>query len=176
MLVPLSLLSRRLQTAAIFFQAFLVVAQASNLHALWQKPRPCTCQGCILSARSVTVYGHVSKSERGKLLAPIHSCSFQPRLPKPQIPSQSVFSARMHGLTPHKASGLITKGREKPELATDWASWVNVNGNHRGIFYTLRGMQHRLGVCGTRGGLGLNRQSFTWVYEYIQAMTCPFIP
>lgn len=52
------------------------------------------------------------KSERGKLLAPVESCSFQHRLPKPQIPSQCVFSARMHRLTPHRAWGLITKRRE----------------------------------------------------------------
>lgn len=52
------------------------------------------------------------KSERGNLLALTNICSLQHRLPKPQIPSQSVFSARMHRLIPHKAWSLITERRE----------------------------------------------------------------
>lgn len=115
MLVLQSLLTRRLQTAAIFFQRIFCglrtpfwlsapgsLAEVSTVHMLRLYP---VCKVC----HSV---GHVSNRRGGKSLAPADSCSFQPRLPKPQIPSQHVFSARMHKPTPNKAWGLITKRRE----------------------------------------------------------------
>lgn len=60
----------------------------------------------ILSAHSVTAHGMCRirdrERERGRLLASVDSCSFQPRLRRPQIPSQSVFSARRHAAYPTK--------------------------------------------------------------------------
>lgn len=51
-----------------------------------------------------------------------------------------------------------------------------VNGNHKGVFYTPRGMQQSLGVCkcsvGSGGGY---RQGFTWIYGCVQAVTCYFM-
>lgn len=38
-------------------EASLVVTLASQLQALWQRARPCTCRSCIPSAHLVTVYG-----------------------------------------------------------------------------------------------------------------------
>lgn len=95
-------LTRRLQTAAIFFQRRIFcglsgcctsffarsLATASVLHTSRLRP---VCKLC-----------HSVRSERGKLLALTNIWSFQHRPPKPQIPSQSVFSARMHRLAPHK--------------------------------------------------------------------------
>lgn len=119
MLVLVSLLTRRLQTAAIFFQRifygfhrpFLLLRWLLSSRLTGRSPgnahvEAASCLQTLSQCRACV------KSERGKLLASIDSCSFQHRLPKPQIPSQSVFSARMHRLTPHKARGLITERRE----------------------------------------------------------------
>ena len=62
------------------------------------------CPSSILSAHSVTAHGmcRIREIERGRLLASVDSCSFQPRLRRPQILSQSVFSARRHAAYPTK--------------------------------------------------------------------------
>lgn len=91
------------------------LAEASTVHMSRLHP---VCMLC----HSV---GHVSNQRGGKALAPADSCSFQPRLPKPQIPSQCVFSARMHKPTPHKAWGLITKRRENQNwLLIELPGWM----------------------------------------------------
>lgn len=182
MLVLLSLLTRRLQTAAIFFQRIFC-----GLHRLfWLLCRILSSRlsGSSLGRAHVEVASCLQtlsqcracvKSERGKLLAPADSCSFQHRLPKPQIPSQRVFSARMNRLTPHKVWGLITKRRKNQNwLLIELPGWM-LMATAEGYFISWEGcirdwehvqVEERAGV----------EQSVTWVYSYIQAVTCPFIP
>lgn len=138
----LSLLTRRLQTAALIFQRISCRGLSgcffsAQLQALWQSAPPVRILRlhpvCKLSQCSACV-----KSETGKLLALVQSCSFQPSLPKPQIPfseyllSQNAWAHPTHGLLPN-----YWETEKKKELATKWTSWVNVIYNNQRDIWTL---------------------------------------
>lgn len=153
MLVLQSLLTRRLQTAAIFFQRIFCglrtpfwllrrllssrlsgrgldrahVEAASCLQSLSQ------CRACV-------------KSERGQVVGSSRQLFFPAHASQTTNPLSACLLSQNAQAYPTQGLGPNYKKEGKPELATDWASWVNVNGNHKRIFYTLRVMQQRLEI------------------------------
>lgn len=110
---------------------------SQGLRALWQLPRLRTCPCCIpvllhLSRRRACVNLERAScwQERN-----VHAIPTQAPQNHKSSPFKVPFTTRMCSLLLHGEPGLFVKKkkkwREKPELATDWASWVNVHGNRK---------------------------------------------
>lgn len=121
-----------------------------GLGALWQLPqlRTCLCR--------IPVPLHLSRSracvnlERASCWQErnVHAIPTQAPQNHKSSPFKVPFTTRMSSLLLHGELGLLTKKkkklREKPELATDWASWVNVHGNRKKDLWYSEREHHRL--------------------------------
>lgn len=141
MLVLLSSLTRRLQTAAIFFQRRIF----------------CGLSGCCTGSGNSFSHAHVRAASclqtlsqcqirKGQVVGSNKHLFFPAQASQTTDPlsecllSQNAQACATQGLGPNY------RKEGKPELTTDWASWVNVNVNRGGIFDTLTGMQRRMEI------------------------------